>query len=148
MAHPNSQRPLFIFCRPRRRRRPRKYHSFLLWYLWSDVCFLGILTRKSHLCGHRRALFGLYLPSFPFLDYSDIQILQAAKDMSTSQGKLVELFNRIGYFFRRLEIYTKVPPTPAMTDIIMEIMVKVITILGTATKEMQRGRLSELVLRF
>jgi hypothetical protein len=68
--------------------------------------------------------------------------------VSTSQAKLVELFNRIGYFFRRLEIYTKVSPTPAMTDIIVEIMVKVITILGIATKEMQRGRLSELVARF
>jgi hypothetical protein len=68
--------------------------------------------------------------------------------VSTSQGKLVELFNRIGYFFRRLEIYTRVPPTPTMTDIIVEIMVKVITILGITTKEMQRGRLSELVARF
>ena len=32
-----------------------------------------------------------------------------------------------------------------MTDIIVEIMVKVITILGIATKEEQRGRLSELI---
>jgi hypothetical protein len=84
----------------------------------------------------------------PFLDYLDIQILQAAKDVSTSQEKLVELFNRIGYFFRRLEIYTSVPPTPAMTDIIVEIMVRVIMILGVATREMQGGRLSELISRF
>jgi hypothetical protein len=72
------------------------------------------------------------------------QILQAAKDVNASQGMLIELFDRIGYFFRRLEIYTKVPPTPAMTDVIVEIMVKVIMILGIATKEMKRGRLSEL----
>jgi hypothetical protein len=63
----------------------------------------------------------------------------------TNQDKLAELFNRIGYFFRRLEIYTKVPPTTAMTDIIVEIMVKVIMILGIATKETQRGRLSEFI---
>ena len=68
--------------------------------------------------------------------------------MSTNQDKLIGLFKRIGYFFRRLEMYTRVPPTPAMTDMIVEIMVKVITILGIATKEMQRGRLSELVSRF
>jgi len=79
--------------------------------------------------------------------FSDIQTFQAAKDVSTSQDNLVELFNRIGYFFRRLEIYTGVPPTTAMTDIIVEIMVKIITILGIATKEIQRGRLSELIPR-
>ena len=67
--------------------------------------------------------------------------------MSTSQDKLIGLFNRIGYFFGRLDIYIRVPPTPAMTNIIVEIMVKVITILGIATKEMQRGRLSELISR-
>jgi len=77
--------------------------------------------------------------------FSDIQTFQAAKDVSTCQDKLVELFNRIGYFFRRLEIYIEVPPTTAMTDIIVEIMVKVITILGIATKEVQRGRLSEFI---
>jgi len=71
--------------------------------------------------------------------------LQAAKDVSASQDKLVDLFNRIGHFFRRLEIYTEVPPTSAMTDIIVEIMVEVLAILGIATKEMKRGRASESI---
>jgi hypothetical protein len=82
------------------------------------------------------------------LDYLDIQILQAAKDVNTSQEKLVELFNRIGYFFRRLEIYSGIPLTTAMADVIVEIMVRVIMILGIATKEMQGGRLSELISPF
>jgi hypothetical protein len=68
--------------------------------------------------------------------------------VSASQDKLVELFNQIGYFFRRLEIYTGIPPTIAMTDIIVEIIVRVITILGIATKEMQGGRLSERISCF
>jgi hypothetical protein len=68
--------------------------------------------------------------------------------VSASQDKLVELFNQIGYFFRRLEIYTGILPTIAMTDIIVEIIVRVITILGIATKEMQGGRLSEWISRF
>ena len=38
-------------------------------------------------------------------------------------------------------------PTAAMTDIIVEIMVEVLTILAIATKELKRGRLSELVSR-
>ena len=56
----------------------------------------------------------------------------------------VELFSRIEYFFRRLEIYIGVPPTSAMTDITVEIMAEVLNIIGMATKEVKRGRMSEL----
>ena len=46
-------------------------------------------------------------------------------------------------FFRRLEVYTEVPLTTEMMDIIIEIMVEVLSILGIATKEIKRGRMSE-----
>ena len=72
---------------------------------------------------------------------------QAAKDASASQDKLIELFNRIERFFRRLEIYTGITPSMAMTDIVVEIMVEVLMILAIATKEVKRGRLSELMPR-
>ena len=72
---------------------------------------------------------------------------QATKDASASQDKLIELFNRIEHFFRRLEIYTGVTPTTAMTDIVVEIMVEVLTILAIVTKELKCGRLSELISR-
>ncbi|KAI9511243.1 hypothetical protein F5148DRAFT_1146997 [Russula earlei] len=62
------------------------------------------------------------------------------KTREASQDNLVELFNRIGYFLHRLEIYTEVQPTTAMTEIIVEIMVEVLTILAIATKETKRGR--------
>lgn len=42
--------------------------------------------------------------------------------------------------FRRLEVYTKVTPTPAMTDVMVKIMVEVLDILVTATKEMKQSR--------
>jgi len=70
---------------------------------------------------------------------------QAAKDASTSQEKIIDIFNRIEHFFRRLEIYTVLTPTAAMTDMIVEIMVEVLTILAIATKEVKRGPLSELI---
>ena len=93
-------------------------------------------------------MFSSWFVSFRIpLGCFDVQLSQAAKDVSTSQDKLIELFSRIGYFFRRLDIYTGIPPTREMTEIIVEIMVKVITILGIATKEMRRGRLSELIPR-
>ncbi len=50
-------------------------------------------------------------------------------------------------FFHRLEIYTSISPTMAMTNVIVEIMVEVLTILGIVTKEMKRGRLSKLILQ-
>jgi hypothetical protein len=68
---------------------------------------------------------------------------QAAKDVQASQATLVDIFERIETFFRRLEIYTEVPPTTEMMDMIIQIMVEVLSILGVAMKEIKQGRLSE-----
>ena len=46
------------------------------------------------------------------------------------------------FFFKRLEVYIKVRPTAAMTDIIVKIVVEVISILAIVTKEMKQGRFS------
>ena len=69
------------------------------------------------------------------------------KDVSASRQTLTYLFNRMEFFFRRLEVYTVVPLTAGMTDIIVEIMLEVLTVLAVVTKEMKRGRMSESVLR-
>ncbi|KAH9073482.1 hypothetical protein EDB83DRAFT_76113 [Lactarius deliciosus] len=67
-------------------------------------------------------------------------LLLAAKDVDASQEALVDLFDRIEYFFKRLESYTEVPPTDAMTDVIVKIMVEVLNIFAIVTKEMKQGR--------
>ena len=59
---------------------------------------------------------------------------------------LVDLFERIENFFRRLESYTAVAPTGAMTDIIVKIMVEVLSILAIMTKEIKEKRASALFL--
>ena len=46
------------------------------------------------------------------------------------------------YFFQRLVAYIKVRPTPAMTNVIVKIMVEVISILGVVTKEVGQGQIS------
>ncbi|KAH9024189.1 hypothetical protein EDB85DRAFT_2150624 [Lactarius pseudohatsudake] len=74
-------------------------------------------------------------------------LLLAAKDVDASQEALVDLFDRIEYFFKRLESYTEVPPTDAMTDIIVEIMVEVLNIFAIATKEMKQGRAKKFLKR-
>ncbi|KAH8986694.1 hypothetical protein EDB92DRAFT_1818181 [Lactarius akahatsu] len=67
-------------------------------------------------------------------------LLLAAKDVRESQDALVDVFERVENFFKRLETYTEVPPTAAMTDIIMKIMVEVLGILAISTKEIKQGR--------
>jgi hypothetical protein len=64
-------------------------------------------------------------------------------DVRASQDTLIDVFERVENFFQRLEIYTEVPPTPEMMDIIMKIMVEVLSILAIATKEVKQGRTSE-----
>ena len=58
---------------------------------------------------------------------------------------LIDLFGRIESFFLRLESYTEVRPTAAMTDIIVKIMVEILCILAIATKDIKQRRASELM---
>jgi len=69
---------------------------------------------------------------------------QAAKDVDASQNALIDLFERIENFFKRLESYTAVSPTDAMTEIIVKILIEVLNIFAIATKEMRQGRASAL----
>ena len=56
---------------------------------------------------------------------------------------LIDIFVRIESFFKRLELYTEVQPTAAMTDVIVKILIEVLSILAIATKEIKQGRSSE-----
>ena len=78
-----------------------------------------------------------------FVGHCNADNFQAAKDVRASEDTLIDIFERIEMFFRRLEIYTEVPPTKEMMDTIVKILVEVLSILGIATKEIKRGRLSE-----
>ena len=72
-------------------------------------------------------------------------ISQAAKDARASQGVLIDVFERVEMYLRRLEIYTEVPATMEMMDILVRIMVEVLSILGVAIKEIKQGRMSKYV---
>ena len=79
---------------------------------------------------------------FAIAHCSDILGSQAAKDVKESQDALIDVFERIENFFKRLETYTEVRPTAAMTEIIVHIMVEVLGILAISTKEIKQGRSS------
>jgi hypothetical protein len=77
------------------------------------------------------------------VEHSNTYGSQAAKDVRASHETLLDIFERVEMFFRRLEIYTEVPLTTEMTDVIIEIMAEVLSILGIATKEIKQSRTSE-----
>ena len=70
-------------------------------------------------------------------------ISQAAKDAQASHDALIDIFEQIEMLIRRLEIYTEVPLTVEMTDLMVQILVEVLSILRIATKEIKQGRMSE-----
>jgi hypothetical protein len=73
----------------------------------------------------------------------DVRVFQAAGGVSSSYDALLDLFECLGNFLKRLEIYTTIPPTPIMTDIIVKIMVELFSVLALARKQIEQGRLSK-----
>ena len=76
----------------------------------------------------------------------DIQTYQAAKGVLDDYDTLADLLESVEHFLNRLDIYTKIPPTVSMTEIIIKILVELLSILALATKQIQQGKLSESVL--
>ena len=79
----------------------------------------------------------------PPRQYTNAYISQAVKDVRGSQDTLIDVFERIESFFRRLEIYTELRPTTEMMDTIIQILVEVLSVLGIATKEIKEGVMSK-----
>ena len=71
---------------------------------------------------------------------------QAAKGAVDSYDALVDLLEAIEHFLKRLDIYTEIPATPAMDELVVKIMVELLSALGVATKELNQGRPSESVI--
>lgn len=57
----------------------------------------------------------------------------------------MELFERVGSFFKRLERYTDAQQTSAMGEILVKAMVEVLSILAIATKEINQSGTSTLI---
>ena len=91
-----------------------------------------------------------YLPyassPIPSVPHRDIQVPQAVKFVSASYDALVDLFASFENFLSRLGIYTGFPPTPALTNVLVKIIVELLSTLALATKQVKQGRLSEFVM--
>ena len=68
---------------------------------------------------------------------------QAVKGVVDSYDALIDLLESMEHFLKRLDIYTRIPPTPAMDELVVKITVELISTLALATKELKQGRPSE-----
>ena len=68
---------------------------------------------------------------------------QAASGVTSSYDALLDLFECLANFLKRLEIYTTISPTQMMTDIITKIMVELLLVVALATRQINQGRFSE-----
>ena len=68
------------------------------------------------------------------------------KDNLDDYSALTDFLELIGRFLNRLEIYTEIPPTEAMDEVIVKILVELLSTLALTTKETKQGKLSESVL--
>jgi hypothetical protein len=127
----------------------------LVWYaskhelfrgLHTHIHLAGVLARECHIRWGWRPPFSVYPSLWRRVGHYNDYISQAAKDARASQDTLIDIFERIEMFFRRLEIYTELPSTTEMMDTIVHILVEVLSILGIATKEIRQGRMSKCLL--
>ena len=72
--------------------------------------------------------------------------MQAARDTAASRDALIELFDKIENFFIRLQTYTEVTPTTAITNVMGKIMAEVLCMFAIATKEMTQRRTSRFIV--
>ena len=73
---------------------------------------------------------------------------QAAGGVSSSHDALLGLFKRLGNFLERLKIYVRIPPTTAMSVIIVKIMVQVLSVLALGTKQIKQGQISRCTITY
>ena len=66
--------------------------------------------------------------------------------MRASYEALVDLFASLENFLNRLSIYSGIPPTPTLTNVLVKITVELISTVALATKQVKQGRFSEFVL--
>ena len=66
--------------------------------------------------------------------------------MTASYDALVDVFECIESFRRRLMIYTAILATPPMTEMLIKISAELLSVLALATKQIRQGRFSKSAL--
>jgi hypothetical protein len=113
------------------------------------VRLLGVIpTSEGDLCWCGCSPCSMYHPHSPTTGSHYIRMLQTASGVSSSYDALVDLFECVGGFLKRLRIYTDFPLTPLMLEISVKIMVELLSVLALATKQIKQGRFSKWTFIF
>ena len=74
-----------------------------------------------------------------------MQLFQAIKGVKDSYDALVELLESIEHLLQRLDIYTRITPTVAVTKLLVNVLVELLSVLALATK-VKKGKLIKPIL--
>jgi len=128
-------------------------HAFLIPSLVSVSVFEFNLARspsrqqKQYLSALMSSLQWVFCAALEYIP-CDEQIFQTASEVSSSYDALLDLFEYLGNFLKRLEIYTHIPATPLMTDMIIKIMIRLLEVLALATRQIKHGRFGKSVITY
>ncbi|KAH8980477.1 hypothetical protein EDB92DRAFT_2107208 [Lactarius akahatsu] len=106
---------------------------------------LNWLSPVVHVVHTLSAVLGASIALVPFEPakavFAGVDVLiAAASGVSSSYDALVDLFESLANFLKRLRIYTNLPLTPEMTETTVKIMVELLSVLALATKQIKQGR--------
>jgi len=92
--------------------------------------------------------YSTYVPLSSFLCRrpGDVRLIQSAKGIISNCDALVDLLESIEHFLNPLDIYTRIPPTPAMDEMVVKILVDLISTLALVMEELKQRRSSKSVL--
>ncbi len=128
---------MFAFCQLRQP-RPRKSKGVDEVAHTSDAFYIAIFTCEDNICRACCSICCMSLSFVPIRVSRDIQLFQAVKDVR-ALNSLVDLLESIE-FMKCLYIYTKIPPTTAITRIVVKTLVELLSILALATNLINRRR--------
>jgi hypothetical protein len=70
---------------------------------------------------------------------------QAADGLNSNYGAPVDLLQSIEHCLKQIDIYTRIPPTPALDEMVFNIILGLLSTLAFAMIELQEARSSEFV---
>ncbi|KAH9957511.1 hypothetical protein BC827DRAFT_1385527, partial [Russula dissimulans] len=114
-------------------------HGKLMKWIKRIVDILHTLSTNSILVGG----VGLAFPPAKAVFSGIAILLSRIKDVSASHDALLDLFESFESFLGRLDTYTKIPLTTAMTEIVVKILIELLSTISLAIQHVQQGRLSE-----
>ena len=63
--------------------------------------------------------------------------------MNASYDALADLLESVEHFVMRLDIYTRIPHTPTLDEMVVKIIVELLSTLALVTQELKQGRTSK-----